>query len=147
MSLIPSSFSSFVMSYIKVIKEFGLTLTHVSLKFSPNASCVDQNVCNNFMKEIFPIPPAPQTCSTIFCSALYWAFRQQLMIQYKKLIQPIFLSYLAYFSNKFGLFFQISTDKTQITMWRKHIYFGTRVVEILTLITLKWKTCFCIKGN
>ena len=95
MSLLPSQFSSFFMSYIKGMREFGLTLTHVSLKSSPSASCVNQNLCNNCMKETSPIPPVPQTCPTFFCSDLDWALRQQLKMRQKKLIRPIFLSSLA----------------------------------------------------
>ena len=44
---------------MKGMGELGFTLTHVSLKYSPSASSVENNVCDNFMKETYPIPPVP----------------------------------------------------------------------------------------
>ena len=80
-SLLPSLFYSFVMSDATGMREFGLTLNHVYLNYSPSASCVDQNVCNNHTKENSPRPPAPYTCSMPCCSSLDWAFSQQLKIK------------------------------------------------------------------
>ena len=86
-SLSPYSFYSFVMSDIKLIVSVGFTITHVSLKYSLSYSSVDQNMCNRCTKETSLRPHVPYNSYTIYCSALYWYCRKQLLIRYKTQIQ------------------------------------------------------------
>ena len=87
----PIHFLQFVISNMKVRGEFGFTITHLYLKSSPSASLIDQNICNNCMKDTSLRPPDLYTCSTLYCSVLYWTCGQKLTIRYRQKFQPTFL--------------------------------------------------------
>ena len=89
----PIYFSSLSMSSMKGMGEFVFNLNHISLKSSPSASSIDQNMCNNFIKYTSLGPHVQYTRSILSCITLDCQYMHQLNIQQKTKTKTTFFRY------------------------------------------------------